>query len=70
MLFFFFTERSSISDGLYQMNGFLCDVLLVDESDGSMIYYKELPRKYFLSRNEFSRAKHVFIIYLAYGFDK
>ena len=52
------------------MNGFLCDVLLVDESDGSMIYYKELPRKYFLSRNEFSRAKHVFIIYLAYGFDK
>jgi len=52
------------------MNGLLCDVLVIDETTGKANYYRELPRQYVMSREEFATAKHAFIFYLAYGFDR
>ena len=64
-----FVERSSISDSLYQMNGFLCEIMVCDEK-GNTKYYTDLPRNYVMKRQEFRNAKHVFIFHLSYGFDK
>lgn len=59
----------SIGDSLHQMNGFLCDVMIC-ETDGQTTYYTDLPRAYVMERGEFKSAKHLFIIYLDYSFDR
>jgi len=62
-------ERSTISDSLYQMNGFLCDVMIFDDRNATK-YYTDLPIKHVMERPEFKSAPHAFIIHLSYGFDK
>ncbi|KAF6031584.1 hypothetical protein EB796_010109 [Bugula neritina] len=62
-------ERSTISDSLYQMNGFLCDVMICDDRNATK-YYTDLPIKHVMDRPEFKSAPHAFIIHLSYGFDK
>ena len=51
------------------MNGFLCDVMVCDK-DGNTHCYPDLPRGHVMLREEFKNTQHVFIFYLAYGFDK
>ncbi|XP_067937760.1 FAD-dependent oxidoreductase domain-containing protein 2-like [Watersipora subatra] len=62
-------ERSTVADSIYQMNGFLCDVMTIDDKS-CIRYFTDLPVKHVMEIPEFRAAQHVFIIYLAYGFDK
>ncbi|KAF6031393.1 hypothetical protein EB796_010308 [Bugula neritina] len=63
-------ERCTISDSLYQMNGFMCDVMVFDEKIGVTKYYTDLPFRHVMEKPEFKDAKHVFLLHLSYGFDK
>lgn len=72
LIFAFFCfplDRVSVGDSLHQMNGFLCDVITLD-NDGDLRYYTDLPRRYVMERPEFRSAKHLFMVYLNYAFEK
>ncbi len=59
-------DRVSVSSGLYQMNAFLADVVLV--SSGQVRYIRELPVDLIEERQDFHEAEHVFTVTLEYGF--
>jgi thioredoxin reductase len=61
-------QRFSISAGLFQLFGFLGDMLVYDEEKEEINWYKELPVGYIhkIKPDE----KHVFILTLELGFDK
>jgi len=61
-------ERFSVSDEIYQMYSVLGDVMVVD--DNEVRYYRALPIKHVMQRDDFASKQHVFIILMDYGFHK
>ncbi|XP_077999203.1 FAD-dependent oxidoreductase domain-containing protein 2-like [Glandiceps talaboti] len=63
-------ERLGICASLYQMQGFLCDVIVVSEdADKKVIYYEDLPFEHVLKNESFMKEKHLFIALLKFTFD-
>jgi hypothetical protein len=60
-------ERFSLTAGLFQLFGFLGDLLIYDETKGEMKWQKELPVGYIHKIKP--DDKHVFILTLELGFD-
>jgi thioredoxin reductase len=61
-------QRFSISAGLFQLFGFLGDMLVYNEENKEMEWYKELPVGYIHKIKLYD--KHVFLLTLEFGFDK
>lgn len=59
-------ERVNQSSALWQQTGFLCDVILVSESDQQGRYLQEVPKDYFLD-SEFGKYDHCYTISLEFG---
>jgi hypothetical protein len=64
----FLVERVSISAGLYQQFGVLCDVM--DIGSDSVRYLYELPVDSVMERDDLRTAEHLVVITLEYGFDR
>ncbi|XP_070547254.1 FAD-dependent oxidoreductase domain-containing protein 2-like [Ptychodera flava] len=63
--------RVSVCASLYQMQGFLCDVLIIPEEAGKKPrYYEDLPLDYVLSNDYFNSQTHMFITVLKFTFDR
>ncbi|XP_077987435.1 FAD-dependent oxidoreductase domain-containing protein 2-like [Glandiceps talaboti] len=65
-------DRVSTAASIYQMNDFLCDVLVLPDAgtgDNGKLYL-ELPKNYVLENEAFMKEKNVFIIVLQYGFHR
>ncbi|XP_006820521.1 FAD-dependent oxidoreductase domain-containing protein 2-like, partial [Saccoglossus kowalevskii] len=69
-------ERFSIGDAIYQLNDFLCNVLVIPELNDitetriKAEYYENLPKSYVLESGIFKGYKHMFVVVLAYGFHR
>jgi len=61
-------QRVSISAALFQLFGFLGDMLIYNEENKEMQWYKELPVGYIHKIKPVD--KHIFILTLEFGFDK
>ena len=59
-------KRVTVSDALYQLFGFLGDVLRF--SDGKVEYFRELPLEHALERADFTDGQEILTITLEYGF--
>ncbi|MEV6325441.1 NAD(P)-binding domain-containing protein [Nocardia sp. NPDC051787] len=64
----FLVERVSVSAGLYQQFGVLCDVM--DIGRDSIRYLYELPFEGVLERDDLQAAENIVVITLEYGFDQ
>ena len=62
----FLIQRISTNAGLYQLNGFLCDAMVLHH--GKMVIYPELPVEY--AKKRFASEKNLIISTLEYGFHK
>jgi thioredoxin reductase len=60
--------RFSTSAGLFQLYGFLCDVLVFSEDLNNAKLYSELPVEY--ARETLLNSQPVFVFTLEFGFDK
>ena len=64
-------DRISVADAMYQMNGFLGDVLLFKENDCERPrYLKDFPLKLVMERGDFKKMEHVFTFTFKYSFDE
>ena len=61
-------ERFSISPALFQLFGFLSDVVIFGEGNTSAIRYEELPVNY--AKSILPADRHALILTLEFGFDK
>lgn len=61
-------ERFSLSDGLFQLYGFLGDMLVLNQAESSLDWYEELPLKYIDKIRPKDTA--VLTLSLEFGFDK
>ena len=59
-------ERVSVSAALFLQPSFLCDVLVINESDGKAEYYQGLPVDYVHDSN-IGKYNHYYVITLEYG---
>ncbi len=62
----FLVKRISITSALYQLFGFLCDVMVF--TPGKVTYYYELPVAWVHEREDIISNEHVLINTLEYGF--
>ncbi|XP_077998134.1 FAD-dependent oxidoreductase domain-containing protein 2-like, partial [Glandiceps talaboti] len=63
-------DRVSTAASIYQMNNFLCDVMVVsDDKDSKAEYMTDLPKKYVLENENFKKLNY-FMIVLQYGFQR
>ncbi len=65
----FLIGELSTTSSLFQLFGFLCDVIVVSASGEAKIYF-DLPKDYVLERAEFMDEEQVFLMTLEYGFHK
>ena len=61
-------KRFSIADSIFQLYGFLGDMLVFDEETQKIAWYKDLPVKHIDKRKPYN--KHVLQLSLEFGFDK
>ncbi|NJL26853.1 MAG: NAD(P)-binding domain-containing protein [Thermoanaerobaculia bacterium] len=64
----FLVRRFSTVSALFQLFGFLCDVIVV--ADGEAKLYYELPVDFVLDDPRFKNAERIFVVTLEYGFNK
>lgn len=64
----FVVTRLSVTSGLYQQFGTLCDVLLMDDDHAHL--YRELPVEHVHQRDGMRDAENLVVITLEYGFDQ
>lgn len=61
-------DRLNCSPALFQQPGFLCDLMVISEQDGSARYYQELPVDY-VRDSSFGQHDNYYMITLEYGPD-
>jgi hypothetical protein len=61
-------KRISLSSGLYETYGIMCDTLVIDKEQGKVDLFYELPADYILEQPYFSDKK-IMLFTLEYGFD-
>lgn len=61
-------ERFSVSAALFQLFGFLSDVLILDDDKQGATYLRELPRAY--AETIIPPDKHALVLTLEFGFDR
>ncbi|XP_070560895.1 FAD-dependent oxidoreductase domain-containing protein 2-like [Ptychodera flava] len=64
-------ERVSTAASIYQMNNFLCDILVVpDDKKSKAEYLNDLPKQQVIDSDRLKKEKHVFLVVLQYGFSR